>query len=331
MDRDQDEIQFLGFFGIFKESLNITSTYKKIFSQITLAIILPLSFIYLAHIEISELLFGKIANNEYALDRTQAGTPKYARLSNILSSEWTTFWLFKIVYFLFFLILSLLSTAAVVYSIASIYTAKEVTFKKVMSVVPKVWKRLMVTFFWNFLIVFAYNIVAILVLVLWVFLTGPTVAGLVILVILLIVYFMGFVYINVVWHLASVVSVLEDVYGIQAMIKSRVLIKGKSGLAISIFLLLILCFVGLHMLYELEVVAWDGSVWGRVFYGVICFLLLSMLILFGLIIQTVIYFVCKSYHHENIDKSLLADHLEVYLGDYVPLKSKDVQLEHFYV
>ncbi|GAU34592.1 hypothetical protein TSUD_15070 [Trifolium subterraneum] len=37
----------------------------------------------------------------------------------------------------------------------------------------------------------------------------------------------------------------------------------------------------------------------------------------------------QSYHHENIDKSALADHLEVYLGEYVPLTAKDVQLENY--
>lgn len=37
------------------------------------------------------------------------------------------------------------------------------SFKKVMSVVPKVWKRLMVTFLSIFVAFFAYNAVAILV------------------------------------------------------------------------------------------------------------------------------------------------------------------------
>lgn len=49
--------------------------------------------------------------------------------------------------------------------------------------------------------------------------------------------------------------------------------------------------------------------------------------LIALVVQTVIYLVCKSYHHENIDKSILADHLEVYLGEYVPLNGKAVQME----
>jgi hypothetical protein len=55
-------------------------------------------------------------------------------------------------------------------------------------------------------------------------------------------------------------------------------------------------------------------------YGIICLLLLFKMILFRLVIQTVIYLVCKSFRHENIDKFALSD-LEVYLGDYVPLKT----------
>jgi len=50
--------------------------------------------------------------------------------------------------------------------------------------------------------------------------------------------------------------------------------------------------------------------------------------LIGLLTQSVFYFVCKSYHHESIDKSSLSDHLEVYLGDYVPLnKNSSIQLK----
>ena len=68
----------------------------------------------------------------------------------------------------------------------------------------------------------------------------------------------------------------------------------------------------------------------RAGYGVVMWVLLVGVILLGLVVQTVVYFVCKSYHHESIDKSSLADHLEVYLGEYVPLKGRDVQLEQYY-
>ncbi|XP_042485769.1 uncharacterized protein LOC122066011 [Macadamia integrifolia] len=332
MDREPEELQFLGLLGIYKESSKVIFTWRKVFTKITLSLILPLTFIFLAQIQISELIFSKIIKNEVALDGTRSGTPSYDRLTNRISSEWTTFWLFKAAYFIFFLIFSLLSTSAVVYSVASIYTAKELTFKKVMTVVPKVWKRLMITFLWNFIIVFFYNIVAAFFFILALIAIGPGDVRPVVLYVLLVLYFSGLVYISVVWHLASVISVLEDFKGIQAMIKSKALIKGNKWLGCAIFVKLNLAFIFIQFGFEKLVVHGEELGMGsRVLYGMVYFFLLLILFLFGLVVQSVFYFVCKSYHHESIDKSCLADHLEVYLGDYEPLTGKDIQLEQYHV
>lgn len=138
---------------------------------------------------------------------------------------------------------------------------------------------------------------------------------------------------SLVWHLASVVSVLEDAKGVQAMNKSQALMKGKMLVAVCIFVILGLASFGIQTAFQnLVVHGWSTGVVGKAFYAIVCFLLLVKVFLFVLVIQTVLYFVCKSYHHENIDKSALSDHLEVYLlGEYVPLKSKDVQLEQVHV
>ncbi|EXC49700.1 hypothetical protein L484_000477 [Morus notabilis] len=327
MDRGQHELQFLGFCGTFKQSFKIVLQWRKIFSQITLALILPLSFIFLAHFEISQLLFFKIITNEDDLSYTDINSRDHAKLRRAISSEWTFFWLFKAAYFTFLLVFSLLSTSAVVYTIACIFTAKPISFVKVMRIVPKVWKRLAVTFLWSFAIVLVYNVLAIGVLVLCIVLLGISPAGIAIGILFLIAYLAGFVYIGIVWHLASVISVLEESYGIKAMKKSRDLIKGKLGLAVAYFLLIGFCFVVIELIFEhFVVIGIVGGLAVRIVVGIVCFLLLFKVILFGLVIQTIIYFICKSYHHENIDKSSLSEHLEVYLGDYVPLKSKDVQL-----
>ncbi|KAM6563471.1 hypothetical protein CsatB_023469 [Cannabis sativa] len=333
MDREQHELQFLGFFGIFKESYKIVLTWRKIFSQITLALILPLSLIFLAHFQVSQILFFKILNNEDRLSDTDVNNREYGKLKHIISSQWAGFWLFKVAYFTFSLILLLLSTAAVVYTIASAYTGRSISFKKVMSVVPRVWKRLMVTFLWSFAIVLVYHVVAIGLLVLLILLLGFSSAGIIFVALFLIVYVIGIVYIGIIWHLASVVSVLEEVYGIKAMKKSRILIKGKTGLAVAYFLVLGFIFGGIEFLFENFVVLdFSGSLALRIGVGIICFLLLFKLILFGLVIQTLIYLVCKSYHHENIDKPSLSEHLEGYLGHYVQLKStRDIQLGEAHV
>ncbi|RDY06648.1 hypothetical protein CR513_09329, partial [Mucuna pruriens] len=334
MDREQEEMQFVGFFGVYKEASKMILSWRRIFSQITVTLILPLSFIFLIHIEVSNLLFRKILFNSIQMDETNPNTPRYNKLSDMVSSEWITLLLFKIAYFTLLLIFSLLSTSAVVYTIASIYTAKDVTFKKVMSVVPKVWKRLMLTFLCAFAAFFAYNIVTMLVMFLWLVTIGVDGGwfAISVLILVLVLYFTGFVYLTVVWQLASVVTVLEDSWGIRAMVKSKELIKGKMFLSVFVFLTLVVSLFLIRVLFKATVVdGWSVGYADRIAYGVLCFFLLSCLFLFGLVLQTVLYFVCKSYHHENIDKSALADHLEVYRGEYVPLTAKDVQMEHYQV
>ncbi|KAL5071128.1 hypothetical protein RYX36_022015 [Vicia faba] len=333
MDREQEDMQFLGFFGCYRQTFKIIFSWRKIFSQITLTLILPLSFIFLFHIEVSDLIFNKIKHTEQQLDQTQQGTPKYDKLTDIVSSQFITLLLFKLFYFTFLLIFSLLSTAAIVYTTASIFTSKDLSFKKVIKIVPKVWKRLMLTFLCAYAAFFAYNFLTFLVIILVALTLNIKNGGAVLLILLIIFYFIGFVYLTLIWQLASVVTVLEDLYGFKAMVKSKELIKGKMGLSIFIFLVLNVSFFLIRLVFKVVVVdgTWCFGYVDRTGYGILCFVLLSCLFLFGLVLQTVLYLVCKSYHHENIDKSALADHLEVYLGEYVPLTAKDVQLENYRV
>ncbi|KAI3689459.1 hypothetical protein L2E82_47416 [Cichorium intybus] len=331
MDREQEQMQFLGLFGIFKESFKIILSWRKIFAQITLTLILPLTFIFLGHLEISNILFRDIRHTEFEKDITPPGTRTYNKLSDTLSSEWITFLLFKVAYVTILLILSLLSTAAVVYTIASIYTGRELTLKKVMSVVPKVWKRLIVTFLCMFAAFFVYNFIAVLVMFICA-VVFPYNAVIFLMIVVLIIYVVGFVYMSLIWHLATVVSVLETSYGLKAMKKSNDLIKGNQGIVIAIFFMLNLSFVLIQFLFRLFVVHGSSlEAWKRVGFGVLCSLLFGSVFLFGLVVQTIIYLVCKSYHHENIDKGDLSNHLESYLGEYEPLSGKDVQLEQYQV
>ncbi|XP_020204482.1 uncharacterized protein LOC109789856 [Cajanus cajan] len=331
MDREEEKMQLLGFFGVYKESYKLIFSWKKIFSQITLTLILPLSFIFLIHIQVSNTLFGKIAHDTEDLTETPRDTPQHQKLLDLISSDWSTFFLFKLVYFILLLIFSLLSTSAVVYTVASFYTAKEVSFNKVMSVVPRVWKRLMVTFLCTVAAFIVYNVVAGAVTLMLALTIGVRNVGAAILLVIAIFYLVGLVYLTVVWLLASVVTVLEDSYGYEAMMKSKELIKGNMGLSVMIVLKLNVSFFLIQFLFTMVVVN-GGELFSlgsmdRTIYGIVCFLLLSHLFLLMLVIQTVLYFVCKSYHREIVDKSALSDHLEVY-ECYEPLKTKDVNLDY---
>lgn len=334
MDCEPEELQFLSIGGIYREASKLILSWRRLFSQIAASLIVPLSLLFLVHIQISHSLFSQIHRNENALEHTAAGSPSESRLLNRLSSEWTAFLLFKAFYLLALLVFSLLSTAAVVYTIASAYTAKHdllLSYKKVISVVPKVWRRLARTFIFAFLILLAYNLLAVISLVSILVLAGDSAAGLIFAFSLGLVYLVGLIWISVVWHMASVVSVLEDACGVEAMRRSRELVKGKLVVSVAIFVKINLAFLGIELAFRQLVVVGAAPVVAKLGIAAAMLALLSIVVLFALVAQTVVYFVCKSYHHESIDKSALADHLEVYLGEYVPLKEKDVQMEQYQV
>ena len=111
---------------IFQETYEIILTWRKIFSQIALSLILPLTFIFLAHMEISNLLFGNFFYQVSFLHKNNQDhdARKYNELSDLITPKLTFFWLFNISYIVFLFVFSLLSTSAVVYTVACIHTGK---------------------------------------------------------------------------------------------------------------------------------------------------------------------------------------------------------------
>ncbi|XP_062192414.1 uncharacterized protein LOC133895905 [Phragmites australis] len=337
MEFEPEELQFLGVAGIYRASAQILrGSHRPLFARIAAAFVLPLSALFLLHIAISHALFTHIDSDDTALDSTVSPAQR-DRLLSRLASDWAALLLFKAAYFLALLLLSLLSTAAAVFSVASVYSAKydALSFPRVLSVVPRVWRRLAATFLAAFALLFAYH-VAFLLLFLALLIAadnGSGIAGLLAF-LLLVAYLAGLVYLSVVWHLASVVSVLEDYKGFHAMRKSKDLIRGKLWTAAAIFATLNLVFAVVEVAFRAWVVrgATHGvGAGGRLFLGLLMLAALCAVVMLALVTQTVVYLVCKSYHHESIDKANISDHLEVYLGDYVPLKASDVQMEQFQV
>ncbi|XP_021850769.1 uncharacterized protein [Spinacia oleracea] len=129
----------------------------------------------------------------------------------------------------------------------------------------------------------------------------------------------GISYMNMIWQLANVVSVLEKSRGFKALKRSKELIKGKMGTSFAMVLVILLCTIPNAVLVQklagfgtIESVCLEIFI---AFWG-------TLITLYALVVQTVFYFVCKSYHRENIDKSSLADHLDEYPEEYVPLKTR---------
>ncbi|CAB4307166.1 unnamed protein product [Prunus armeniaca] len=219
MDLAPEELQFLTIPDILRESTSIPKQSPKTFYLITLTLIFPLSFAILAHSLFTHPL----------LNQLQGPSTDPAQLHH----KWTVLLLFQFCYLIFLFAFSLLSTAAVVFTVASLYTSKPVSFSSTLSAIPKVFKRLFITFLWVSLLMVCYNFVFVAFLILLI-LAIDTQNPLLLLfsgVVLFLLFLVVHVYITVVWHLASVVSVLEPVYGFAAMKKSYELLKGKIGMA----------------------------------------------------------------------------------------------------
>lgn len=317
MDLDHEELKFLTLKDILRESISIPKLSSKTFYLITLTLIFPLSFAILIHSIFTNPIINQIRNPYY--DQNEVGR------------EWLKLLGFQFCYLLFLFAFSLVSTAAVVFTVASLYTAKPVSFSSTMSAIPRVFKRLLITFIWVCALMFAYNFVFITALLLLIIAvdTQNVILLFVSLFTVCILFLVVHVYITALWHLASVVSVLEPIYGWAAMKKSYELLKGRTGMAFSfVFWYLMVCSI-INSVFG-GIVVHGGSAYGvfqRIVFGGFLVGVLVIVNLVGLLVQSVFYYVCKSFHHQGIDKMALNDHLGGYLGEYVPLKSS-IQMEN---
>ncbi|EEE67910.1 hypothetical protein OsJ_25760 [Oryza sativa Japonica Group] len=313
MECEPEELQFLGMVGIYREAASILRAHRPLFARIAAAFVLPLSLLFLLHIAISHALFSHIDSDDSALDSAAPGTPAQRRLLHRLADDWLALLLFKAAYLLALLLFSLLSTAAAVFSVASVYSAKHdaLSCPRVLSVVPRVWRRLAATFLAAFLLLFAYHLlfVAVFVALLVAADSGSGLAA-------LLAFLLALAYIRGPRLTQRPRRSYRASSGPPPPSSSSSTSSSSSSRSPS----------GAWVVRGATHGLGAGS---RLLLGLAMLAALCAVVMLALVVQTVVYLVCKSYHHESIDKSNLSDHLEVYLGEYVPLKASDVQMEQF--
>ncbi|KAI3672805.1 hypothetical protein L6452_38905 [Arctium lappa] len=330
MDPTQEDLKFIQSKGIISESFKTILKWYKIFTQITLTLILPFSIIFMAHMEISKRYFDKIERDPFQLLTGALEGYQPFFYDHATSLDWLYYLLFKTISITIIIVFCLLSTAAVSYTVASIYTGTDISYRKAMKVVPKVWKRLILTLLSMFLAVFAYNLIAAVFFFLWLVIFADTVASPFVLFAIFIPYFFGFLYLSIIWQIASVVSVLENFQGLKSMIKAMDLMKGKRRVALSISLLSYTFFIATVLMY-MSLVLYDASDLGflwKLVIGILCWILLLITFLLFPVTQAILYLVCKSHHREAIDTLSLSTYLGAYFGESQPVfkVGEDIQL-----
>ncbi|KAI3922968.1 hypothetical protein MKW92_006745 [Papaver armeniacum] len=295
-----EELKFFGAFQIINEAMKIPAKSSPLkYFLITITLILPFSLI--------QLLFK--------ISFTQFFFTLYDYFSGDSSA---TYLIHELFYILSLFLLSLLSTSAIVFTVASIYVSKSISFIPTLFAVPRIFKHLMVTFFYALLLMivnFLAELTFIYVLVDLLHIDeGALFWGLFI--IFCFIYFLVCLYVTALWHLASVISVVEpNVYGLAAMKKSKQLLRGRTGIAVLLvnFYLSDTWFVEKAFGYGMQFPVHFAV---KLFLGLLCLFMLVAVNLTGLLVQSVFYFACKAHHNQVVDKKVLYDHLCGYdLGD----------------
>ncbi|KAI3854724.1 hypothetical protein MKW92_008054 [Papaver armeniacum] len=122
-------------------------------------------------------------------------------------------------------------------------------------------------------------------------------------------YFLVSLCVTALWHLASVISVVEpNVYGLAAMKKSKQLLRGRTKIALELasFYLVATWIVEKVFGYAMQ---FPVHFMVKLLLGLLCLFMLVAVNLTGILVQSVFYFACKSHHNQVVDKKVLYDHL----------------------
>ncbi|GLJ55742.1 hypothetical protein SUGI_1197170 [Cryptomeria japonica] len=202
------------------------------------------------------------------------------------------------------LVLLLPSIAAAVYTVAALYKGKqENSFAAVIMPFPTVWKHMLIPWLWYFIINFAITVT--FAFIVWLALITPYWIAFYVAVAIVPMVLEGVrIYVEMVWQVTTVVSVMEEgCYGLESIKKSHRLIHGKRITAWA------LTGVYIENARFFNFVAFVGNSYflglgAKMLCGTAYVVLAYVIILMWAVTQSVFYFVCKSHHRKSVDDGL---------------------------
>ncbi|GLJ55746.1 hypothetical protein SUGI_1197210 [Cryptomeria japonica] len=282
MDRGEESLKGVGAFGIVKESFKIFCYRANLLGTITLVLILPNILTMLAYEQLHSTFHARIISTQKA-------------------EEWRLF-IFQATQFIVVQIvfsLSLLpSIVAVVYTVGSAYKGnKKPSFTRLIRPLPAVWKHLIITFLWYFIVrfvtLFASKLAQILLeLGLIVFVKSQAIRFVVGVAGSLAMECVS-MYVDMAWRVAAVMCVIEvKYYGFEGMKKSLRLMHGKRTASLVLA-------ISYKVIYDLVDYLKAKNV-----------VVLCVFTLMWWVVRTVLYFACKSHHRESVDEYCVLDEYE---------------------
>lgn len=245
MERGEEELQLL---GIEEEAFNtlLCSSRRDLVRTLTFTLLLPLSFatlvlclmpgplvVYKSNLELV-LYKSNLVSQRVELVDFPTGN-RTLQIITLVSTGFQQLGTTNVVFEFW-----LLSTAAVMYTAASIYIANGVSFPNPEAVVPRFWKHLAVTLFWFFTVVLAHTTVYMLAFFLVMYSVGfdkylNSREFLFSSIPILTFFFCVLVYVNLIGYLVHVISALqEQYYSSAATEKTKHVMKEKRTAVLSL-------------------------------------------------------------------------------------------------
>lgn len=298
------QFQSMSALDILRECVRILRFNSWGFMGIMVFLICPVSAVLLSNILVSESIVKRFSMRLMLVAKT-SGLSVGPTIRNSCHHVAETV-VSSIVCFPLYITLLLLSKAAVVYTVHCTYLRKLFDASKFYVTFAKTWRRIVSTYTW------ACTIIAGCIILFFVFIvafcSALSVLGFSQEIILYAAMMMGLVFSVVfanaiiICNLALVISILEDISGSQAMVRSRILIKGQTQVGLMILLISTAGMAFVDGLFEHRVTTvsyGDGS--SRMWEGPLLVIMYSFVVLVDSMMNAVFYFSCKSFSKETLD------------------------------
>lgn len=289
---------------ILRESVRILRYNSSGFMMITALLICPMAAVLLSNVLVNRSIVKRLTIRLLLVAKS-SGLPLRPFVKQSCQ-HFAEMIVSSVMCFPLYITLSLLSKAAVVYSVDCSYSRKKFDATKFYVIIAKIWRRLVSTYVWVCMLIVGCVTLFFVLLdaVCSVFAVIGFSPDLIVYAAMMAGLVFSVVFANaiIICNIAIVISVLEDVSGPQAMLRSSALIKGQTQVGLLIFLGSTFGMAFIEGLFEHRVKTLsygDGS--SRIWEGPLLVIMYSFVVLIDSMMSAVFYFSCRSSNMEALE------------------------------
>lgn len=285
----------MGFLETLRETQKMFLKNRNLIASITSVSLLLYSVLLLCNFFSIKPLITDLLAKQSLLFITSPSAAEFTDVLLAIRESLCTFAQVEYVFILAFSVISLFFSMATILASAITYAEKTLPFKDLLSITVKSCKRTFITLFYVHLFIVGYVTLA------WLFLfpmllTSKLRAVTLLLSILALIFY---VYLDILWTLATVISVLEERHGIEALGKASQIVKGMEPHG---FLLNLLFTVLSSTVFQgLGLISQKQSPVITIIIGLIVLNCICLIRMCWFIAYTVFYWKCKKIHGEEVE------------------------------